>query len=96
MGLTIRFGPVVNGICNSCRKFLSILISIVFFPSRNSIDHTQIIGMLCFSGGLAMRWGVKKNKKNPQLYLQSGIGSAGIHPDLSFEPDGGEEQIDQY
>ena len=55
IGLTVRFGPLTNGICNCCRKFLSVLISLLSFPDRNHLDLTQITGIVLFAGSLIFR-----------------------------------------
>lgn len=56
IGIIIRYGPVTNGICNSCRKVASIVLSVLSFPGRNSVSFAQIIGIVLFSGGLFMRY----------------------------------------
>lgn len=60
IGIITRYGSLTNGICNSARKVLSIIISILAFPTRNGITMAQLFGIALFSGGLFLRSTAKK------------------------------------
>lgn len=55
VGITLRFGALTNGICNSSRKIVTVLVSILAFPGRNGVDGVQVLGLAVFVLGLVMR-----------------------------------------
>lgn len=64
VGITIRYGALANGICNSCRKVLSIVISILSFPERNGISLIQFFGLSLFTAGLVLKANTKGSGKS--------------------------------
>lgn len=64
IGITIRYGALMNGICNSCRKVLSVIISVWSFPDRNGISFIQVFGISLFAGGLFLKANVSKQPKS--------------------------------
>ena len=67
VGITIRYGALTNGICNSCRKILSVMISVLSFPGRNSITPIQFFGISIFSGGLYLKAQSKYNHSRKNI-----------------------------
>ena len=76
IGIITRYGSLTNGICNSARKVLSILISIILFPTRNGVTMTQLFGISLFAGGLFLRSTAKK----VNVAAMPDQGSAGLSP----------------
>lgn len=79
IGIIIRYGSVTNGICNSCRKVISILISILMFPDRNGVSSAQILGIGLFSAGLFLRSAGKKTSSLKAVTLPSVDINGGSH-----------------
>lgn len=53
--ITAQYGALVNGISNTVRKAVTIVLSFVLFPDRNQITTHKIIGSLIFFCGLLVR-----------------------------------------
>ena len=75
-GLTLKFGSLVNGITNTARKAVTLILSFALFPSRNHLTHQHIIGALIFFSGLIVRTVVKDNGKLHKIVSQEDISSA--------------------
>ena len=82
IGITIRFGAVTNGICNSCRKVLSVLISIVAFPSRNAVTISQMAGLSLFAAGLFLRVNGKRGGGESKLTTMTSQSSLETLPEV--------------
>ncbi len=54
-GLTLRFGSLVNGITNTARKAVTLILSFALFPERNHLTTQHIFGALIFFSGLVVR-----------------------------------------
>ena len=55
VGLTLRFGALVNGIANTARKAITLVLSFILFPERNHICFMHFIGATIFFSGLLVR-----------------------------------------
>lgn len=53
--LTLQYGALVNGISNTFRKALTLALSFILFPERNTLDTQKLIGALIFFLGLLVR-----------------------------------------
>lgn len=62
-GLTLRFGSLVNGITNTARKAVTLVLSFALFPSRNHLTIYHVIGALIFFCGLVIRTLSKDEKE---------------------------------
>lgn len=58
-GLTQRFGSLVNGITNTARKAVTLVLSFLLFPDRNTLTTHHLIGASVFFCGLLLRAIVK-------------------------------------
>jgi hypothetical protein len=73
VGITLRFGALTNGICNSSRKIITVLVSILAFPTRNGVDSVQVLGLAVFVAGLSMRIYGKQRSSVPALTVSPGV-----------------------
>jgi hypothetical protein len=53
--ITHHFGSLVNGICNTARKALTLALSFELFPERNNLTNQHLIGSVIFFSGLLIR-----------------------------------------
>lgn len=53
--LTLRFGSLVNGITNTARKAVTLFLSFVLFPERNTFTRHHLLGAAVFFSGLLLR-----------------------------------------
>ncbi|RYY86529.1 hypothetical protein EON63_05560, partial [archaeon] len=53
--ITAQYGSLVNGICNTFRKALTISLSYIMFPERNELTLYRVIGAAVFFSGLVVR-----------------------------------------
>jgi len=54
-GLTLQYGSLVNGITNTFRKVLTLILSFALFPERNVFNPQMLFGTLIFFSGLLIR-----------------------------------------
>lgn len=62
-GLTLRFGSLVNGITNTARKAVTLVLSFVLFPERNKLTGMHVVGAVIFFIGLVVRTVIKDKVK---------------------------------
>jgi hypothetical protein len=62
-GLTLQYGALVNGITNTFRKALTLGLSFLLFPERNTVTHQKVLGSVIFFCGLLVRIFSKEGSK---------------------------------
>ena len=63
IGITSQYGALVNGICNTFRKAVTIGLSFVLFPERNHLTLSKIYGLIIFFSGLLIRIVFKQHQE---------------------------------
>ena len=53
--ITLQYGALVNGICNTLRKAITLAASFLMFPERNVLTEQKLIGSAIFFAGLLIR-----------------------------------------
>lgn len=63
-GITSQYGALVNGICNTFRKAVTIALSFVLFPERNHLTLSKVYGIVVFFSGLMIRIFFKQHQQH--------------------------------
>jgi hypothetical protein len=63
-GITSQYGALVNGICNTFRKAVTIALSFVLFPERNQLTLSKVYGVVVFFSGLLIRIFFKSHQQH--------------------------------
>lgn len=61
--ITQQYGALINGIANTFRKMITLLLSFFLFPDRNHLTFTKSVGCAIFFLGLIIKTLMKSEKK---------------------------------
>jgi hypothetical protein len=61
--ITAQYGALVNGMCNTFRKAVTIVLSFFLFPERNQVTSHKVLGTVIFFAGLLVRIFIGSQKK---------------------------------
>jgi hypothetical protein len=95
--ITAQYGALVNGICNTFRKAVTIALSFILFPERNEFTGQKLLGSLIFFAGLFVRVFMGHKKEYNHSASDSNNITEGdryIEPIIPKEAD--EEEVEGY